>query len=106
MLRVRVQFQQFLHRGVAGGVVFRLVEFHHRLEVLRLFLVEFEDFDELCHHAGADLLAPEDIGKVTAALLEPEQVADFGTREARFRLCAGGLVFFQELAEVRKLVYV
>ena len=68
MLRVRVQFQQFLHRGIACGIVFGLVEFHHRLEILRLFLVEFENLDELGHHARGDLLAPENIGEVTAAL--------------------------------------
>ena len=106
MLLVRVQLQDFLHRGVAGGIAFRLVELNQRLEVLCLFLVELQHLDELCHHAGGDLLAAEHVGEVAAALLEPEHVADFGTGKGWLHLGAGGLVFFQELAEVRKLEYV
>ena len=106
MLRIGVQVQQFFHGGATGGFGFCLVELHHGLEVLGGLLVEAEDFDKLGCHAGADLFPSENIGKVAARLGEAEHIADSGTGEFRVGLDSGRLVFFQVLAEVRKLVNV
>ena len=106
MLRIRVQVEQFFHGGTAGGFRFCLVELHHGLEVLCGFLVEAEDFDKFGCHAGADLFPSENIGKVAARLGKAEHIADSGTGEFRVGLDSGRLVFFQVLAEVRKLVNV
>ena len=106
MLRIRVQLQDFLHGRVACCVAFCLVQFYQCLKILGLFLVKLQNLDELLHHARADLLSPENVGKVAAAFLEAQQVANFGTGKMGLCVGAGRLVFFQELAEVRKLVYV
>ena len=71
-----------------------------------LVLVEAEDFDKLGCHAGADLFPSENIGKVATCLGEAEHIADSGTGEFRVGLDSSRLVFFQVLAEVRKLVNV
>ena len=106
MLRIRVQVQQFFHGGATGRLGFCLVELHHGFEVLCGFLVEAEDFDKLGCHAGADLFPSENIGKVAARLGEAEHIANPGTGELRVGLDSGRLVFFQVLAEVRKLINV
>ena len=106
VLRVRVQVQQFFHGGATGCFVFCLVELDHGFKILCGFLVESENFDKLGRHAGADLFPPEDVGKVAARLGEAEHVADSGTGEFRVGLDSCGLVFFQILSEVRKLIYV
>ena len=106
MLRIGVQVQQFFHGGATSCLGFCLVELDHGLEVLGRFLVEAEDFDKLGCHAGADLFSSENIGKVAARLGEAEHVANSGTGELRVGLDSGRLVFFQVLAEVRKLINV
>ena len=104
MLRIGVQFQDFLHGRVACGVAFCLVQFHQGFKILGFFLVEFQDFDELGYHAGANLFAPDHIGKVTAALFEAQKVANFSTGKMGLRFGAGYLVFFQEFTKMRKLI--
>ena len=104
MLRVRVQVQEFFHGGTAGRFGLCLVELDHGLEVFCGFLVEAQDFDEFCGHAGANLFPSENIGKVTARLGESEHIANPGTGEFRVGLDSCRLVFFQVLAEVRKLI--
>ena len=106
MLRIRVQVQQLFHGGAAGGLGLCLVELDHGFKILGGFLVEAEDLDEFCRHAGADLFSSENIGKVTARLGEAEHIANSGTGELRVGLDSGRLVFFQVLAEVRKLINV
>ena len=106
MLRVRVQVEQFFHGGTACRIGFCLVELDHRLEIFRGFLVETENLDKLGGHAGADLFPSENIGEVTSRLGETQHVANPSTGELRVALDSCGLVFFQILAEVRKLIYV
>ena len=106
MLRIGVQVEQFFHGGTAGGLGFCLVELDHGFEILGGFLVEAEDLDKFSRHAGADLFPSENIGEVAARFGEAEHVANPGTRELRVGLDSGRLVFFQVLAEVRKLIYV
>ncbi len=106
MLRIRVQVEQFFHGGTAGGFRFCLVELDHGLEILGRLLVEAEDLDKFRRHAGADLFPSENIGEVAARFGEAEHVANPGTGELRVGLDSGRLVFFQVLAEVRKLINV